>query len=117
MKFDIPLWATLVASVLAEDYLFVDTNTGEELNRVIANKWTYKIVTVDEFQNMTTEDFTKFKAIVVPDPKCSTDMKRYTSFLNETKETWSPAVQGNMILIGICKLVGLYGYIRDANRW
>jgi cysteine-rich repeat protein len=48
---------------------------------------------------MSTADFASYKAIVLADPSCSGD-PTILKFLTETKNTWGPAVQGNMILIG-----------------
>ena len=47
---------------------------------------------------MTTADFAKYKAIIISDPDCG-GIDRI-QFLNDTKKAWSPAVTGNMILIG-----------------
>lgn len=47
---------------------------------------------------MTTADFSKYKAIIVPDPNCGTVSN--IAFLDDTKAQWSPAVAGNIILIG-----------------
>jgi hypothetical protein len=47
---------------------------------------------------MTTADFAKYKAIIIPDPNCGSEDK--IDFLKDTKAAWSPAVLGNMILIG-----------------
>jgi len=47
---------------------------------------------------MTTDDFAKYKAIIIPDPNCG-GLDRI-DFLDDTKAVWSPAVTGNMILIG-----------------
>jgi len=47
---------------------------------------------------MTTADFAKYKAIIISDPDCG-GLDRI-EFLNDTKKAWSPAVTGNMILIG-----------------
>lgn len=56
------------------------------------------VATPEEWNSMTTADFAKYKAIIIPDPDCGAvdDI----SFLDATKATWSPAVLGNMILIG-----------------
>lgn len=48
---------------------------------------------------MTTADFAKYKAIILSDPNCvgsPTPIK----FVEDTKAVWSPAIRGNMILIG-----------------
>lgn len=47
---------------------------------------------------MTTADFEKYKAIIISDPECGTVDN--ISFLEATKAAWSPAVMGNIILIG-----------------
>src|SRR3569833_2226315 len=51
-----------------------------------------------EWYSMTTDDFAKYKAIIIPDPICG-GLDRI-DFLDDTKAVWSPAVTGNMILIG-----------------
>ncbi len=48
---------------------------------------------------MTTADFAKFKAIVLSDPDCVMDPSPI-GFVADTKAVWSPAVSGNVILIG-----------------
>jgi hypothetical protein len=48
---------------------------------------------------MTTADFAKFKAIVIADPNCAYNTTPI-QFLTDTKNVWSPAVTGNMIVIG-----------------
>ncbi len=58
-----------------------------------------KVVTEDEWRAMSTSDFSKFKAIILADPDCVTDTDSIT-FLSDTKATWSPAIQGNVIVIG-----------------
>lgn len=51
-----------------------------------------------EWNSYTTADFEKYKAIVIPDPTCSTIDA--INFFDSTKAIWSPAVTGNIILIG-----------------
>lgn len=48
---------------------------------------------------MTTADFAKFKAIIIPDPDCVYDTSPI-KFFEDTKAVWSPAVTGNVVLIG-----------------
>lgn len=48
---------------------------------------------------MTTAEFAAFKAIVIADPDCSTSPSD-VQFLTDTKNTWGPAVQGNIVVIG-----------------
>ncbi|KAK3496396.1 hypothetical protein B0T13DRAFT_529596 [Neurospora crassa] len=74
-----------------------------------------------EWYNMTTEDFAKYKAIIVPDCLCNTSLNTI-KFLDDTKKEWSPAVTGNMILIGTDPsfhakwfgLPGAYAMMKDA---
>lgn len=47
---------------------------------------------------MTTADFAQYKAIIIPDPNCG--VVSDVDFLDSNKATWSPAIQGNIILIG-----------------
>lgn len=56
------------------------------------------MATPEEWNSYTTADFEKYKAIVIPDPDCGSvdDI----AFLDATKEAWSPAILGNIILIG-----------------
>lgn len=56
------------------------------------------MATPEEWNSYTTADFAKYKAIVIPDPDCGSvdDI----AFLDATKAAWSPAILGNIILIG-----------------
>lgn len=56
------------------------------------------IVTDGEWANMTTLDFARYDAVVVPD--INTDYLVSFDFLNQSKSVWSPAMTGNMIIIG-----------------
>lgn len=70
---------------------------------------------------MTTADFAKYKSIIVPDCLCNTSLDTI-KFLDNTKKVWSPAVTGNMVLIGTdpsyhskwYKLAGASAMIRDS---
>lgn len=59
---------------------------------------TVHVATDEEWNSMTTADFAQYKAIILSDPNCG-DLSNIT-FLDETKAAWSPAVTGNIILIG-----------------
>jgi cysteine-rich repeat protein len=97
------LLAGLAACVVAEDLLFIDSLQDKEYDEAIALGYTAKVVTETEWRAMTTADFAAFKAIVISDPECG-DISQI-KFLEDTKAVWSPAILGNMILIGIppCK--------------
>lgn len=97
--FKTSILAGLAASVAAQDLLFVDTFEFQEFTDATASGFTTKVVTEAEYRNMTTSDFSKFKAIIMSDPSCGTGDDSI-KFLDDTKGTWSPAVTGNIILIG-----------------
>jgi len=99
MKFStLGLWASMALSTVAQDLLFVTTVDYNEFDEAEALGYTTKTVTPTEWAAMTTEDFSKFKAIVIGDPNCGSLSQ--IDFLEETKAVWSPAVTGNIILIG-----------------
>lgn len=106
--------ALLLAPALAEDLLFIDSLEFQEYNEAITTLgMTAKAVSESEWRAMTTADFAKYKAIVIADPSCGSlsDIQ----FLDDTKTVWSPAVLGNMILIGMCALALLRpGWNRDT---
>lgn len=92
--------ATLIGSVWAEDLLFVDTLKYREYTEAVGPLgFTAKVVSIDTWKTMTTADFAKFKAIIISDPNCVYNTNPI-KFLEETKATWSPAVTGNIVLIG-----------------
>jgi hypothetical protein len=47
---------------------------------------------------MTTVDFARYDAIVVPD--LNSDYLTSLDFLEESKDIWSPAITGSIIIIG-----------------
>ncbi|KAK6344334.1 hypothetical protein TWF696_007973 [Orbilia brochopaga] len=61
-------------------------------------KWTYDTVTEVEWNAMTTDDFKKYKAIIIGDP-ISTDPEDLDIIMGNRK-TWGAAISGNVILIG-----------------
>lgn len=56
------------------------------------------VASPEEWASYTTADFEKYKAIVIPDPACGA--VNTIDFFDLTKAVWSPAVKGNIILIG-----------------
>ncbi|KAF7922065.1 uncharacterized protein EAE98_008276 [Botrytis deweyae] len=94
------LLASLTASVLAEDLLFVDKFEFKEFAEATSVLgYTTKVVSEAQWKTMTTAEFAAFKAIVIADPDCSTSPSD-VQFLTDTKNTWGPAVQGNIVVIG-----------------
>ncbi|KAF2877573.1 hypothetical protein BDV95DRAFT_480741 [Massariosphaeria phaeospora] len=98
MKFSpFSLVAGLIATTLAQDLLFLEGLDYQEYEEAVAMGYSTQTVTEEEWAAMTTEDFAKYKAIVVPDPYCGSVSS--IKFLEDSKSTWSPAVTGNIILI------------------
>lgn len=72
---------------------------------------------------MATADFAKYKAIIIPDCQCNTSLNTI-KFLDDTKGIWSPAVTGNMVIIGTdpsfhhkwFKLAGADAMMNDSIR-
>jgi hypothetical protein len=94
--------AGLAASALAEDLLFIETLQGQEyIEATTTLGFTAKVVTEAQWQAMGTNDFAAFKAIILADNYGDSDLSDI-QFLEDTKAIWSPAVTGNMIIIGNC---------------
>jgi hypothetical protein len=98
------LLAALCSIVAAEDLLFIDSLQYVEYTEATGTLgMTAKLVDEATWRSMTTADFAAFKAIVISDPDCG-DVSSI-KFLEDTRDVWSPAVTGNMILIGmLCHL-------------
>lgn len=91
------------AFAAAEDLLFPqiypDLNLySTEYSRALNLNFTIKLVEKDEWANMTTADFAAFKAIILADTVRSD--RSLLNFLNDTKDVWGPAVEGNVVLVG-----------------
>jgi hypothetical protein len=101
MKFFTMFGAAAFAGLaVAEDLLFLQDVTGDEITHAQSLGYTTKTVTKTEWQAMTSADFAKYKAIVMGDPYClSSDTG--VSVLVDTKDIWGPAVTGNIIVIGM----------------
>jgi hypothetical protein len=102
MKFStLGLMAGLAASAAAEDLLFVDTFQYDEyIEATTTLGYTAKVVTEAQWNTMTSADFAAFKAIVIADPDCALDPTDL-GFLASSNSVWGPAVQGNIVLIGM----------------
>ncbi|KAK3346704.1 hypothetical protein B0T25DRAFT_521066 [Lasiosphaeria hispida] len=116
--------AMLVDLALAEDVLFPHMHglKYSEYDQAIKLGLTAHVCKdEDEWYSMTTADFAKYKAIVIPDCLCNTSLSTI-QFLDDTKRVWSPAVTGNMVLIGTdpsfhakwFDLPGAYAMMQDA---
>ncbi|CAN8104953.1 unnamed protein product [Discula destructiva] len=91
--------ASLATWAVAEDLLFYNDMTYQEYTQATtALGLTAHVATPGEWNSYTTADFQKYKAIIIPDPDCGS--LEDIDFLDATKAAWSPAVLGNIILIG-----------------
>ena len=92
----------LLRVALAEDLLFLDTfYTSSTTAYTLANTslpYTKTIVDQDTWRNMTTADFAKYKAIIIAG--AASGYLANIQVLNDTKDVWSPAITGNIVLIG-----------------
>jgi hypothetical protein len=61
-----------------------------------------RVADEDKWRTFTTEDFASYDAIVVGDPNCGSDYSSgdYLAAVEETRDTWSPAVTGPVIAVG-----------------
>ena len=100
---------TTGASARTPRILFYEPSLTEQrpLNEAdIAQLAGYEIRIADEdrWRAMTTEEFSAFDAIVVGDPNCGGDHYGgvdYMEPIRETRDSWSPAVTGQVILIAM----------------
>ncbi|KAH8896575.1 hypothetical protein GQ53DRAFT_889812 [Thozetella sp. PMI_491] len=100
MRVSAALAMSAAALVLAEDLLFIDSLEYVEYSEATTKLgYSAKVVTEAEWRAMTTADFAKFKAIVISDPYCGGSTAEI-QFLDDTKAVWSPAIGGNIVLIG-----------------
>ncbi|KAF1926378.1 uncharacterized protein M421DRAFT_67576 [Didymella exigua CBS 183.55] len=93
--------AAVVASVASQDapniliYGLADSVEDRAAKELGYNT---TIVGDADWGNMTTLDFAGYDAIVVPD--LNTDSLTSLDFLEKSKDVWSPAITGNIIVIG-----------------
>ncbi|CAG8956803.1 hypothetical protein HYFRA_00011192 [Hymenoscyphus fraxineus] len=91
--------SALASSALAEDLLFVTNLIGREAQSAKDLGFTTKVVTEAQWRALTTSDFASYKAIIIGDNFGSSNQDNI-KFLTDTKNTWGPAVQGNIIIHG-----------------
>jgi hypothetical protein len=66
--------------------------------------------------------FNQYRAIIIGDPMCNTSTSNYLAALtalNATKAVWTPAVAGNVILLGVdnvCHALGGVGAAKTIDR-
>jgi hypothetical protein len=88
--------------------LFYEPSLTEDkpLNEAdIAQLAGYEIRVADEdrWASMTTEEFAAFDGVVIGDPNCGGDYGGgdYLATVRETRDTWSPAITGQVILVAM----------------
>ncbi|KAJ2902102.1 hypothetical protein MKZ38_001011 [Zalerion maritima] len=92
--------AALSGYAAAEDLLFIeDLEYAEYTEATETLGMTAKVVSSDTFLSMTTEEFAAYKAIIISDPDCVASAFPFDT-INGAKGSWSPAVQGNVVVIG-----------------
>lgn len=117
MTFSAGFMLFCAAFAAAEDLLFPQLYPGHNLysneySRAQGLNMTIKLVEKEEWANMTTADFAAFKAIILADT-VSAD-RSLLNFLNNTKGVWGPAVEGNVVLIGMSVLAGDGCFVVDC---
>jgi len=70
-----------------------------EYRQATALGFTVDIVDAAAWGAMTTNDFKKYKAVILGDATCSTNVANVAPAV-ANKDVWGPAVQGNVIIIG-----------------
>lgn len=94
--------AAVVASVVSQDVpnVLIYGSSGSEEDRAAMDLgYNTTIVGASEWANMTTLDFARYDSIVVPD--LNSDYLSSLDFLEQSKDVWSPAITGNIIVIGM----------------
>ena len=98
------LLAAVPASPAPDDHsvLFFSTATvpGGENDIAQALNFTVVVLEPPEWSTLTTEDYKTYRAIVLPDPNCSRFSPSILEPVEANRAVWSPAVTGNMIVIG-----------------
>jgi len=94
------LGATLLLSWFchAADVLFLSTLKGAELAIVQGMMLTADVLSPNEWAQKSTSDFESYKAIIVGDPD-ELDVRLLDPLVSSRKK-WSPAIKGNIIIIG-----------------
>lgn len=93
--------AVLRASAVSQDapnVLIYGSVGSQEDQAAIELGYNTTIVTDSEWANMSTLDFTRYDAVVVPD--LNADSLISLDFLEKSKDIWSPAITGSIIVIG-----------------
>jgi hypothetical protein len=98
------MWMSLGAILLlnwfcyAADVLFLSTLSGAELDIARGMMLTADVLTPNAWATKSTSDFKSYKAIIVGDPN-GLDVSVLDTLV-DSRHTWSPAIKGNIIILG-----------------
>lgn len=91
-----------VFSQVPNDLLMIDSlSVPEERDQATSAGFTFDLKTTAEFNLMTTEEFSAYKAIILgAGDFCGGDINNL-AFLETNKAVWSSAITGNIALLGM----------------
>jgi len=90
------LLATLVSSA---DLLFVAGYDLYAATQALAVGFTIDTVTTAVFETMSTAQFSTYRAIVIADNRGRLGASMF-DFMDRSKASWSPAIKGDIVMIG-----------------
>jgi len=106
MKFMVHLAKCLLAAswllamlVSSADLLFVVGYDRYAATQALAALYTIDTVTTAVFETMTTAQFSTYRAIIIADNTGTLGAQMF-AFLDRSKARWSPAIRGNIVMIG-----------------
>jgi len=96
------LLTTILASPAPDDHSVLVFNPVSGGENDIARALGFTVVALDPpaWSTLTTEDCKTYRAIVLPDPNCSRFSPSILAPVEANRAVWSPAVTGNIIVIG-----------------
>lgn len=86
-------------TVLILDTTVVGGAASVEATKATAQGLTVEIATAAQWSAKSAADFATYRALILGDPACSTSAASMAA-AEVTRTTWSPAVNGNIIIIG-----------------
>ncbi len=101
------------ARVLILDTTVSGGLSSTEATRAAALGYTIDLVDAATWAGMTTADFAAYEGIILGDPNCS-GMSQFQAAIDNV-DVWSPAIDGNTILIGTDPVVHLSGGVNGTG--
>jgi hypothetical protein len=86
-------------TVLILDTTVIGGASSVEATKAAAQGLTVEIATAAQWTAKSAADFTTYRALILGDPSCSTSAASMAA-AEVSRTTWSPAVNGNIIIIG-----------------